>query len=267
VAAPLPACRPNVYGSVLVQLTEKPPPVALATAACSDVYAKSTAVTADSVHADVSVTFTVNVPEVLPACALPAVSAAAIAVAVRIRFIAPSLYKIGRAMLPALQKSAVTYGVSVVKKRRSAVTYATTCAKYSSDKKIKCSDLQSEGCEAGFPVVIVLIFRPLQSADDLVGEGCENDLHCDLQDELRQHELGDDLVWHDAAVVESQRIEKRRVHRLPHDRRAYGARPQPPAGGEDLHLREHERIDEFAAEVGEHRCRCDAPGAAKGGFV
>src|ERR1044071_476951 len=71
VAAPEPACKPNVYGSVLVQLTEKPPPVAFAAAACSDVYANATLVTADSVHAEVSVTLTLKVPEVLPACALP----------------------------------------------------------------------------------------------------------------------------------------------------------------------------------------------------
>src|SRR5262245_21713924 len=118
--APLPDCRPNEYGSEVVQLTEKPPPVA-DTAPPSDVYAKSRAVTAPSVHAEVSVTLTVNVPAVLPACVLPAASAAATAVAAMIFFIAPSLWKIGRAILPALWRSAVTYGVAVAKKRRSGV--------------------------------------------------------------------------------------------------------------------------------------------------
>src|SRR6185369_15803172 len=154
-------------------------------------------------------------------------------------------------MLPALQKSAVTYGVAVVKKRRSGVTYTTPCAKYFSDKKIKCSDLQSEGCEAGFAVVIILIFRPLQRAHDLVREGCENDLHCDLERELREHDRGQLVVRDDARAIERERIEKRRIHCLSHDRRADGARPQPSARGEDLHFREHERVDELAAEVGE----------------
>src|SRR5678815_3049311 len=117
-------------------------------------------------------------------------------------------------MLPALQKRAVTYGVAVAKKRRSGVTYATACAKYFPDKKIKCSNLQSEGCEAGFAVVIILIFRPLQRAYDLVRERREHHLDRDLERELRQHELGNDLVWQDAAAVERQRIKKRRIHRL-----------------------------------------------------
>jgi hypothetical protein len=44
-------------------------------------------------------------------------------------FIAPSLWKIGRAILPALWRSAVTYGVAVAKKRRSGVNYATSTLK------------------------------------------------------------------------------------------------------------------------------------------
>src|SRR5262245_22766314 len=143
-------------------------------------------------------------------------------------------------MLPALWKRAVTCGVEVAKKRRSVVTYATTWGKYSLDKKIKYSNLESEGCEAGLAVVIILIFHPLQSADDLVGERRENDLDGDLQGELRQHDRRQFLVRDDPRAVESKRIEERRIDRFAGDGRADGARPQPPAGGKDLHLRQHE---------------------------
>ena len=87
VAAPVPVCRPNVYGSELVQLTEKPPPVAVAAPTCSEVYANARSVTADSVHAEVRVTLTLNWPEVLPACAVLAPSAAATRLAAMMRFI------------------------------------------------------------------------------------------------------------------------------------------------------------------------------------
>src|SRR5262245_46490069 len=91
VAAPEPACRPNVYGRLVVHVTEKPPPVAVAAEPCSEVYANATGVTAPSVHAEVRVIETLNWPDVLPACALPAPSAAATRVAAMMRFIAPSL--------------------------------------------------------------------------------------------------------------------------------------------------------------------------------
>src|SRR5262245_22956634 len=125
-------------------------------------------------------------------------------------------------MLPALWKRAVTYGVAVAKKRRSGVTYATPCAKYFLDKKIKCSNLQSERCEAGIAVVKILIFCPLQRADDLVGKRRENDLHSNLEDELRQHDRWKLLVRDDSGPIEGERIEKRRVDRFASDGRADG---------------------------------------------
>src|SRR5690242_3794695 len=67
VAAPVPLCRPKVYGRLFVQVTVKLPLLPLATAPCNDVYAKSIAVTADSEQVEVSVMLTLNWPDVFAA--------------------------------------------------------------------------------------------------------------------------------------------------------------------------------------------------------
>ena len=90
--AVVPACSASVYGSEVVQFTVKVPPLEVDAPACSDVYANTTSVGDVTVHAEVRLMVTLKPLVAWPAaCALPAVRAAAIAVAERIRFIAPSL--------------------------------------------------------------------------------------------------------------------------------------------------------------------------------
>src|SRR5512145_2799360 len=61
-AAPAPVCRPNVYGRLVVQVIVKLPLVPFATPPWNEVYAKSTAVIAERLQTEVSVTLTLKVP-------------------------------------------------------------------------------------------------------------------------------------------------------------------------------------------------------------
>src|SRR5512145_3394552 len=60
-AAPAPVCRPNVYGRLVVQVIVKLPLVPFAMPPWNEVYAKSTAVIAERLQTEVSVTLTLKV--------------------------------------------------------------------------------------------------------------------------------------------------------------------------------------------------------------
>src|ERR1035437_5442783 len=138
---------------------------------------------------------------------------------------------------------------------------------YRTDRAWTASCFEGERVEVGIAVVVVLVLRPLERVYHLVGNRGEYDFDADLDQELRQHHQGQLVVGDDAGAIESERIEQRRVHRLAENGRAYGAGPQPFARGDYFHLRQHVGVDEFAAEVGAHGGKDNAPGRAEGDLV
>src|SRR5438105_67876 len=128
-------------------------------------------------------------------------------------------------------------------------------------------DLEREGREARAAVIVVLVLGALEPADDSVRHRREHDFDQHLADELREHRDRDLVVRQDRGAVEGERIEDERVDAFAEEGRADGARPEPPPGGHDLHLREHVGIHELAAEVRDHGGARDAPRVAERDLV
>src|SRR4051812_35832509 len=132
----------------------------------------------------------------------------------------------------------------------STTTWAKTglaCSESSLPTATGASNLETEGREIGVAVEVVLVLRSLEEPHDLVGHRREHHLDSHLADELREHDRRQDLVRHQARVVERERIEERGVDRFPDDGRSDRARPEPSTLGHDLHLREHEGVRELPA--------------------
>src|SRR5262249_49515083 len=125
------------------------------------------------------------------------------------------------------------------------------------------SGLQRERIEVGVAVVVVLVLGALEPPHHRVGDRREHHLDRYLGDELDEHDLRQPVVGNKAASTERERVEEQRVDSLAEYRGAYGPRPQPPALGEDLHFREHERVDELAAQERDQRSPRDAPRRAE----
>src|SRR5438309_10305413 len=91
-AAPVPACSPNVQGSVLVHVAVNPPFDAVAAPPWNDVYVKSSAVTVDSEQVELSVMLTLNCPDVFAASVVAAQTTPAAISAAKSFFMRLSLF-------------------------------------------------------------------------------------------------------------------------------------------------------------------------------
>src|SRR5512137_1228520 len=82
-----------------------------------------------------------------------------------------------------------------------------------------------ERIEIGISVKVILVFGMLQPVDDRISDGGEDDLDADFEDVV-----GCDDAECDAPRKDAERTrhngEHDAVHRLAHQRRANGARPQ-----------------------------------------
>src|SRR5690606_3447281 len=101
--------------------------------------------------------------------------------------------------------------------------------------------------EIGVPVVPVFALGALEEVHCTIRERRERDLDQGLSDPLREHQHRYQLVRYQAAVPECQRIEQQRIDTLAYYCRADRTRPQMAPRSADLHLRQHERVDELAA--------------------
>src|SRR5256885_15579223 len=144
-----------------------------------------------------------------------------------------------------MQTIALPASISCVPEKASwsTTTWAKTapaCSESSLPTATDASNLEAEGREIRVAVEVVLLLGTLEEPYDLVRHRREYHLDTHLADELRQHDRRQDLVRHQARVVERERIEKRRVDRFADEGRSDRARPEPSALGHDLHFRQHE---------------------------
>src|SRR5262245_16753976 len=125
-------------------------------------------------------------------------------------------------------------------------------------RQIARSGFERERIEISVAVIIILLLHFLKIIDYPVSERRGDYLNQNFRSVVEERYLDDSLSRPTFGAEESQRVKNHRVDDFTGDRRTDGAYPEISPAGEDLHLRQHERVCELAGPE-RHQRREDDP--------